>query len=397
MKRQVTTLLLTSFMVMSGVDIALAQSIGGTQIDGRQNNNILTAVPFLLIMPQARSGAMGNAGVAVVDADANASSINAAAIAFLPEKIGAASVTYSPWLKSLVPNMSLSYLSGYYRINTRNSVGVSLRYFSIGSIQFTDNNSQSIGVFNPNELAFDVSYARSLGPNFSLGGAVRYVVSDLFSGQSIAGAQVEPGKAIAVDVSGLYKQEGTMFGEQMIWSAGINISNIGTKIAYSATKTPYFLPANLRLGTAFTFSKNDSRFIFALDLNKLLVPTQPVYDHSGHITKGKDPDRSVPAGIFGSFSDAPGGFSEELKEIGVSAGLEYSFKDMIIFRAGYNYQNPEKGNSNYLTLGAGFKYNVLSIDLAYLAGSTVNNPLANTLRIGIQARFGRKLDQQSNF
>jgi hypothetical protein len=392
MKNGSIYLVIFFLIVMSLQDKLFAQSINGTQIDGRQNNNILTAVPFLLIMPQARSGAMGNAGVAL-DADANASAINGAAIAFLPEGTCGASVTYSPWLKSLVPDMSLSYLSGYYRVDERNSIGVSLRYFSIGNVQFTDNNQQSIGVFNPNELAFDVSYARSFGPDFSLGGSVRYVHSDLFSGQSVGGAQVEPGKAVAVDVSGLYKREGTLFGEPMIWSAGINLSNIGTKIAYSASNVSYFLPANLRVGGAATFLRNDNRFIVALDLNKLMVPTQPIYNENGIIISGKDPNRSVPGGIIGSFTDAPGGFSEELKEINISTGLEYSFKDTFAFRAGYNYQSPEKGNSTYFTLGAGFKYSVLSFDLAYLAGSTVNNPLANTLRIGIQARFGKKLDQ----
>ncbi|MNX88278.1 hypothetical protein D3C86_1202410 [compost metagenome] len=288
MKKLFKTHMLAFFIGPIMFSEASAQSIGGTQIDGRQNNNILTAVPFLLITPQARSGAMGNAGVAL-DADANASSINTAAMAFLPERTLGASVTYSPWLKSLVPDMSLSYLSGYYRFNERNTIGVSLRYFSIGNVQFTDNNSQSIGVFNPNELAFDVSYARSFGPDFSLGGSVRYIYSDLFSGQSVGGTQVEAGQAIAVDVSGLYKREGTLFGEPMIWSAGANISNIGTKISYSASKTPYFLPANLRLGTAFTFLKDDNRFTFALDLNKLMVPTQPIYDENGNIVKGKDP------------------------------------------------------------------------------------------------------------
>ncbi len=367
-----------------------AQSINGTQMDGRQQNNILTAVPFLLIMPQARSGAMGNAGVAI-DADANASSINAAAIAFLPVKTWGASVTYSPWLKSLVPDMSLSYLSGYYRVNERNTIGASLRYFSIGTVQFTDLNSQNIGIYNPNELAFDFSYARSFGPDFSLGGSVRYIHSDLFSGQSVGGAQVEAGKALAVDISGFYKREGYFLSEPVIWSAGINLTNIGTKIAYSASNVSYFLPANFRIGGAATFLKNNDRLIVALDLNKLMVPTQPIYDQNGNISKGKDPDRSVPAGIFGSFADAPGGISEELKEINISTGLEYSFQNTFALRAGYTYQSPEKGNSTYFTLGAGFKYNVLSIDLAYLAGKTTNNPLANTLRVGIQAGFGRKI------
>lgn len=385
MKKQIIVIILILTGISAPSKIA-AQSIGSTQIDGRQNNNILTAVPFLLIMPQARSGAMGNAGVAL-DADANASSINAASIAFLPKHTSGASITYSPWLKSLVPDMNLSYLSGYYRINERNSIASSLRYFSVGNVQFIDNNSQTIGVFNPNELAFDVSYARSFGPHFSMGGSVRYIHSDLFSGQLVGGAQVEPGNALAIDVSGFYRREGSFLHKPVIWSAGINFSNIGTKIIYSANNLAYFLPANFKVGGAVTFKNNDNSFIVALDLNKLMVPTQPVFDQNGNIIRGKDPDRSVPAGIFGSFTDAPAGFSEELKEVSVSTGLEYNFKDAFAFRAGYNYQSPEKGNSTYFTLGAGFKYNILSIDVAYLTGSTANNPLANTLRIGVQARF----------
>jgi len=365
------------------------QSTNTVQADGSRVNSILTAVPFLLIVPQGRSGSMGNSGVAI-DADGNSSVLNSSAMAFLPEAAYGVSLSYSPWLKNLVPDISLSYLSGYYRLNDRNTLGASLRYFSIGNVQFTDNNSQSLGISNPSEWAADISYARSFGPEFSLGGSLRYISSNLFSGQSLAVGQIEPGRAIAVDISGLYRKNGFVFGGPVIWSAGINLSNIGTKISYSTGGAPYFLPSNLRIGSAATFLGNGSRLIFAFDLNKLMVPTQPLYDRNGNIVKGRDPERSVPSGIFGSFSDAPGGVSEELKEVGISTGFEYCYMEQFSFRAGYNYQNPEKGNSSYFTLGAGFKYNILSIDFAYLLSSTSRSPLANTLRFGLQANFGKK-------
>jgi len=357
-----------------------AQSI---QADGSRQNNLLTSVPFLLITPQARSGAMGNAGVAV-EADANAPSLNMASMAYLKDGSYGFSVTYTPWLKNLTQGMSLSYLSGYYRIDERNTIAAALRYFSIGDVNFIDNNQQDLGVFNPNEFAADVSYARNFGPDFSLGGSLRFIYSNLYSGQFNSEGQSGTGKAVAVDVSGLYKKESYFLGGPVIWSAGLNISNIGTKISYNIGDSPYFLPGNLKFGGAATIIGHESKLVVALDLNKLLVPTQPIYDTNGSILKGRDPNRSVPAGIFGSFSDAPGGFREEIQEVGISAGLEFSFQERFAIRAGYNYQNPDKGNSSYLTLGAGFRYNVLTIDFSYLAGAVNTNPLANTLRFGLQ-------------
>lgn len=379
-------LLLPGVLAINKVD---AQTINGTKLDGSRQSNILTAVPFLLITPQARAAAMGEAGVAV-DGDANSAILNSAAFAFLPKGAIGVSMSYSPWLKNLVPDVSLSYLSGYYRIDDRNTLAASLRYFSLGNVQFTDKNSQDMGVLNPNEFAVDFSYARSFGQGFALGGSLRFIRSNLFEGQLASGARAEGGKAVAVDISGLYKKDVLLFGKLMIWSAGINITNLGKKIDYNADAKSYFLPANFKIGTAATLlPDDDNRFIIALDLNKLMVPTQPVYNQNGEIIKGRDPDRSVTSGIFGSFSDAPDGLGEEVKEIGISTGIEYSYRDRFALRSGYNYQHPEKGNNSYLTLGAGFKYTILSIDFAYLVGSN-NSPLANTLRFGLQVRFDRK-------
>ncbi|QPH39450.1 type IX secretion system outer membrane channel protein PorV [Pedobacter endophyticus] len=380
--------LLTAALLLAVMPLC-AQTVSGVQTDGTRQSNIVTAVPFLLITPQARAGAMGNAGVAL-DAGADAPAINMAALAFLPTGCSGVSLSYSPWLKTLVPDMSLGYLSGYYRLSDKNTIAASFRYFSLGAIQFTDSQFQSLGTYNPNELALDVGYSRNMGPDFAMGGTLRFIYSNLYSGQFSNGGQAQAGKALAADVSAIYKREVSLFSTAAIWSAGINLSNIGTKVSYSTEGPAYFLPANFKIGTAVTLlPDNDSRLSFALDLHKLMAPTQPIYDADGNITSGKDPNRSVPAGIFGSFADAPGGFGEEMREIGISTGFEYSYQQKFALRAGYNYQDPQKGNSRYLTLGAGFKYNIFNIDFSYLAGSTSKSPLANTLRFTLQANFGQ--------
>lgn len=359
----------------------------GTQTNGSESNNIITAVPFLLITPDARAGSMGDAGVAV-QPDANAMGINPSKLAFLDKKYGFA-VSYSPWLKSLVPDVNLTYLSGFYKPDERTTIGGSLRYFNLGEIQLTDINQQDLGVYSPNELAIDATYARRMGESFSLGTSLRYIYSNLMSGQFSSGQQTHAGSAIAVDVSAYFKKPTVFLGSDAILATGINISNIGTKMGYSDGGVKYFLPTNLKLGGASTFLIDDyNQFTFALDFNKLLVPTQPVYDENRKIIAGKDPDRSVPAGIFGSFNDAPGGFSEEIKEVNLAAGMEYWYNQQFAFRAGYFYESPKKGNRRYFTLGAGLKYNIFNIDIAYLLANAEKSPLANTLRFTMLFNFG---------
>lgn len=361
----------------------------GTQTNGSESNNIFTAVPFLLITPDARSGSMGDGGVAVLP-DANAMSINPSKLAFLDKSSGFA-VSYSPWLKSLVPDINLAYLSGFYKLNASQALGASLRYFSLGQIQLTDINQQDLGIYSPNEFALDVSYARAFGESFSLGSSVRFIYSNLTSGQFSAGQETRPGTAAAMDVSAFYKKPTVVFGKDAIVSGGINISNIGSKISYVDGGDKSFLPTNLRLGGASTFLVDDySQFTVSLDFNKLLVPTEPIYGTSGEILSGRDPNRSVPAGIFGSFSDAPGGFSEELKEISLAGGLEYWYNQQFALRAGYFYENPQKGDRRYMTLGAGLKYNVFNIDFGYLLANPQKSPLANTLRFTLLFNFDNK-------
>lgn len=358
----------------------------GTQTNGSESNNIVTAVPFLLITPDARSGSMGDGGVAVLP-DANAMSINPAKLAFLDKSSGFA-VSYSPWLKSLVPDINLAYLSGFYKLDESQALAASLRYFSLGQIQLTDINQQDLGIYSPNEFALDATYAKGFGDSFSLGTSLRFIYSNLTSGQFSAGQETRPGTAVAVDVSGFYKKPTVLLGKDAIVSGGFNISNIGNKIGYVDGGDKSFLPTNLRIGGASTFLVDDySQFTIALDFNKLLVPTEPLYNTAGQIVSGKNPDRSVPSGIFGSFSDAPGGFAEELREVSLSAGLEYWYNQQFALRAGYFYENPQKGDRRYMTLGAGLKYNVFNIDFGYLLANPQKSPLANTLRFTLLFNF----------
>lgn len=382
----------TAFSVFSLVAVCSklfgqVAELGTQETNGSERNNIVTAVPFLLIVPDARLGGMGDAGVAV-QPDANAMGVNPSKLAFLDKKYGI-SVSYSPWLKSLIPDVSLTYLSGFYKPDEKTTLGAALRYFNLGEIQLTDINQQDLGVYSPNELAFDITYARRMSESFSLGTSLRYIYSNLTSGQFSSGQQTKAGTAVAVDVSAYFKKPTIFLGSDAILSAGLNISNIGTKVSYTNSGDGSFLPTNLKIGGASTFLIDDyNQFTFALDLNKLLVPTQPVYDVNGKIIAGRDPNRSVPAGIFGSFSDAPGGFSEEIKEVNIAAGMEYWYNQQFAFRAGYFYESPQKGNRRYATLGAGLKYNVFNIDIAYLLANAQKSPLANTLRFSLLFNFG---------
>jgi len=357
-----------------------------TTTDGRQGNTITTAVPFLLITPDARSGAMGDVGVAI-SGDANATHWNPAKLAFMKDPYGFG-LSYSPWLQKLVPDINLAYLNGYYKLDDRNVIGGSLRYFSLGNIQFVDVNQVKQGDFNPNELAVDGTFARSFGENFSLGTALRFIYSNLSGGASFSDQQTRPGIAVASDVSAFYTKNTDLLGKSADVAFGLNISNIGTKMSYTDGGPKYFLPTNMRLGGTTTIHADDfNDFSFSLDLNKLLVPTNPTRDVNGNIVEGKDPNRSVPSGIFGSFSDAPGGNSEELKEVSISTGVEYWYNQQFAIRAGYFYEHPTKGNRQYLSLGLGLKYQIVDLNFSYLLANQQQSPLANTLRFSLLFNF----------
>ncbi len=361
----------------------------GTNTNGSSANGIATAVPFLTIAPDSRSGAMGDAGVAL-SPDVNANYWNPSKLAFIEGKDNA-SLSYSPWLRNLVSGINLAYLTYARKIDERNTVGLSLRYFNLGSISLTDNNQVNQGTYSPNEFSIDGSFARKFSENFSLGLTARYIHSGLTNGAVVNGQQTKNGNAIAADVSAYYTIPARQFGKDAQMSFGANLSNMGTKMSFSSTGKQYFLPANFRIGAADTwYLDNSSQFTLTLDLNKLMAPTPPIRDARGNITSGYDDDRSIPSGIFGSFADAPGGFSEELKEISYAAGAEYGYNKQFFLRAGYFYENPSKGNRQYATLGAGFKYDIFNLDLAYLLATQQKSPLANTLRFTVSANFGGK-------
>jgi hypothetical protein len=374
---------ITFLLPLAGV----AQS--GSYANGANARAILTGVPFLSIAPESRSGAMGEAGVAI-SPDANANFWNPSKLAFL-DAPNAISASYSPWLRHLVPDISLSYLSYAHQLDDRNTIGASLRYFNYGLYQITDAFGTDQGTYRPTEFSIDGSFARKFGDNFSLGLTLRFIHSDLSSQSFAAGSSqtTKAGNAVAADISMYHKSEVQQFGKDATFAYGVNISNIGTKISYSDVGRSYFLPTNLKFGVANTLNIDDfNQVTFALDFNKLLVPTPPTRDANGLILAGKNDDVSVPAGIFGSFSDAPGGFSEELKEVSVSPGIEYLYNQQFALRGGYFYENNEKGGRQYLTLGVGLKYDVYRFDFSYLAASQQKSPLANTLRFTLSLNFG---------
>ncbi|WP_448701118.1 type IX secretion system outer membrane channel protein PorV [Mucilaginibacter sp. AW1-3] len=370
---------------------AMAQTVGSgnTNTNGSTTNAITTAVPFLTISPDARSGAMGEAGVAI-SPDVNADYWNPAKLAYL-EKSTNVSLSYSPWLRNIVPDVSLSYLSFAGKINERSFIGTSLRYFNLGTIDLFDDHQNAQGTYKPNEFSFDVSYARKFGDNFSMGLTGRYIHSDLTNGSVVNGQKTNAANGVAADVSLYLKNPSQQFGKDALFAFGVDISNIGPKMSYTVNGKQFFLPTNLKIGAANTWFLDETNEVtLALDINKLLVPTPPIRDVNGNIISGKDDNRSVVSGIFGSFSDAPGGAAEEFKEIAFSPAFEYLYNKQFALRAGYFYESPDKGNRQYFTVGVGVKYSDFKLDFAYLIASQDQSPLANTLRFTLHYNFGSK-------
>ena len=346
-------------------------------------NTITTAVPFLMITPDSRSGSMGDVGAAT-SPDASSISTNPAKYSFIEDDLGF-SISYVPWLRALVPDINLSYISGYKKLNQNDAVAFELRYFSLGDITFTDILGNTLGQFNPNELALGGSYSRKLSDLFSLSLATRYIYSNLTGGQMAGDIQTNAGKSFAADVAGYYTNKIRFLKKDSDLSFGFNISNIGNKISYTNVGERDFIPINLKLGSSININFDDyNSMSYSFDINKLLVPTPPLYNSENEIIAGKDPNVSVVSGIFQSFSDAPDGFSEELREINLSFGTEYWYAQQFALRGGYFYEHDTKGGRKFFTFGAGVKYNVFALDFSYLinASRAINgtNPLANTMR-----------------
>jgi len=358
-------------------------------------NVIQTVVPFLTIAPDSRAGAMGDAGVAT-SPDLFSMHWNPAKYAFIDGN-GGFGMSYSPWLRALVPDINLAYLTGYYRVDSRQVLAASLMYSSLGEIQFTDDYGNYQRNYNPNEFSVDVAYSRLFSEHWSGGVAMRFIYSNITGGMTVGTTETKAGIAFAADASAYYTTALKLGTRDGNISAGVNFSNIGSKMSYTTDVDPDFIPMNMRLGTTFTVNLDRYNAMnISLDINKLLVPTPPVYDEERNIIDGMDPNVSVPVAIFQSFYDAPGGFSEEMKEFTQSVGVEYWYNQQFALRAGYFNEAESKGNKKYFTVGAGFRLSVFSLDFSYLVPVTQNNPLARTLRFSLGFEFDslRNLSQK---
>jgi hypothetical protein len=325
---------------------------------------------------------------------------NPAKFAFI-DGTGGVGISYSPWLRNLVPDINIAYLAGYKRLDKKQVISASLLYSSLGDIQFTDEFGGPLVIFRANEFAIDAAYSRLFTENLSGGIAFRYIYSNLTGGQSTGGVDTKPGTSFAADISGYYQKKISVFNKDGQFSLGLNFSNIGSKMSYSDSQTSDFIPMNMRLGTAGTiFLDSYNKITITIDLNKLLVPTSPVYDIANPDSKvsGKNPNVGVPVAIFQSFYDAPGvwnidkkkytgKFIEELHEITYSYGVEYWYNNQFAIRGGYFNENETKGNRKYFTAGAGFRLKIFTIDFSYLMPLAANHPLARTLRFSLSFDF----------
>lgn len=386
-------------MLISGtllvVTLNLAGQISSGELGGGELNTIKTAVSFLTIAPDSRAGAMGDVGAATTP-DVNSQHWNIGKYAFI-DGDGGFAISYTPWLRNLIPDINLAYLSGYYRVDDQSAVSASLRYFSLGNIVFTDITGTVTGQYNPNEFAVDAGYSRLLTDNFSMGLAFRFVRSDLTSGQVTSdGQSTNPGISFGADLGLYYQNDIDVGGNDAQWAVGAAFTNMGTPVSYTedSEKTP--VPTNMRIGGRFTYFIDDYNSISAhVDVNKLLVPTPPVVEEDTatgdlEVIRGKETPSSVVAGMLQSFYDAPGvlrddgtysTFREEIHEIAYSLGVEYWYREQFAIRAGYFHEHATKGNRKYFTVGVGLQLNVFALDFSYLVPTNgQNSPLANTLR-----------------
>lgn len=379
--------------VMGGIfcgKLAYSQS----DIIGREFNPIRVAAPFLTITPDSRAAGYGDQGVAS-SADNNSQYWNPAKYIFTETK-GGVSVTYTPWLKNIINGISLSNIAGYYKVDNNQSISASLRYFSLGEVEFTDNSNTLQKQFKPNELALDAAYSRRLNDFLSSAIGFRYISSNLTGGYALDAVETKKASSFAADIS-LYLEKPLRMGYNDAEAAfGMSISNIGSKVSYSNNvNSKSFLPTTLRIGGRYSIVANRTHKISVLiETSKLLVPT-PKYDEQGN---NLNANKSVVSSIFSSFGDAPGGMKEEFNEFTFSIGAEYTFNNTFSLRAGSFTESKNKGNRKFFTVGGGLKYNLLVLDIAYLI-PTVNsaaNPLSNTFRISIGTELGQDRRSRSS-
>jgi len=367
-------------------------------------NVITTAVPFMMIGPDARAGGMADGGVAS-SPDANSMHWNPAKYAFIEEDFGV-SLSYTPWLRNLVNDINIAYLAGYVRLDDIQTIAFSLRYFTLGEITFTDDQGNSMGTFKPNEFALDATYSRKLHQNLSLAIAGRFIFSDLTQGQVVQGQDTKAGISVAADVALYWQKKVDWFNSmdaEFAW--GLNISNIGNKMSYTSSGTiRNFIPTNFRFGPRLTLELDDyNKISFQIDINKLLVPTPPIYalDENNNripipgsdkfeIEKGMDPDVPPMRGMLQSWYDAPYGIQEEIREFNYSAGIEYWYNNVLAIRGGFFWEDKTKGNRKYFDLGVGLRYNTFGLDFSYLIPvGAQQHPLQNTMRFSLLFDFGK--------
>lgn len=358
-------------------------------------NPVNTGVTTLSIAPDARGSSMGNLGAAT-DPDMNSQFWNPSKYAFA-YSTGGFSLSYTPWLRKIVNDIFLANLAGYWKLGSgdNQAISASFRYFSLGEVTTSDPGTGGVAqTINPYEFAFDVGYSRKLSEKFSMGVVLRYILSDLSYEDAYSGESNTAANAFSADISGYYVTYPMVGRNECQFAWGFDISNIGTKVSYDHGENNAFLPTNLRIGANFMFPLADYHTLsLGLDLNKLLVPTKPrQQDYDMNTTEGQREyeeaednwqNMSPFTGIFKSFSDAPGGFKEELKEIGVSFGGEYSYNQQFFVRAGYNYENASKGGRSYFAFGAGFSLNVVQLDASYMLATAQSSPLDQTLRFSL--------------
>ena len=383
-------------LTLSSIQLLNAQCYQGEDgryynLDGTPcTNTVVSAVPFLRIISDARSGAMGDAGIAV-SADPNAMHFNASKLVFSDQSLGLAA-TYTPWLRSIGLNdVYLAYLTGFKKINDLQTVGFGLRYFSLGSIQFTDPNGTPLNTGRPNEFELSGAYARKLSEKLSAAVTGKFIYSNLAAGNIVNGEVIEPGIAGAADFSMTYKTPIKVSKGESDLTIGLAITNIGSKITYTNSLFRDFLPANFGLGGAWTFNiDTHNSLTFTTDINKMLVPTpcQGLDCDQDKDGRADYKDVSPVSAIFSSWADAPEGLSEEIKEFTYSVGTEYWYDKQFAVRAGYFSEHRQKGNRKFFTVGLGLKYNLFGLNFSYLVPTTSRrNPLDNTLRFSMLFNF----------
>jgi len=360
-----------SFLVLCALVLCATSALA------QVNNPIVTAMPSLSIAPDARAGGMGDIGAATTP-DVNSQFWNPAKYVFMESDAGV-SISYTPWLRKLVSDIDLAYVSGYWKLDKQQAFSTSLRYFSLGNIDIVDIQGTFMQSAHPNELAVDLGYSRLLSDKFSVAVALRYIRSDLNNGINlVGGTEMVPGSAVAGDVAAFFKTPIALPSVDATLNLGLNISNIGSKISYDKNTSSNFIPTNMRLGGSFEYPVDKfNKISVSADLNKLLVPTQ------NNMTAKEYSDLSPLTGIFKSFGDAPGGFKEELREVMWSLGAEYAYNNQFFVRGGYFNESQYKGNRKYFTAGAGFKLNIFQLDAAYVMSTAQSNPLDQTLRFSL--------------